>query len=101
MASLASLGSYPAFTQKYSEEELKMAAWRNATFVSDGVSIDCDGCHMVWHQHGEYSEFGWQVDHIIPKALGGPDIPSNVRARHWRGNSSAGGVIGALLNKRR
>lgn len=89
---------------KYSEEELKTAAWNNATPYGDGKTyrIDCDGRYIGFAEYGLLTTYGWQIDHIIPKALGGLDVPSNVRARHHLGNASAGGrLANALLNMRR
>ena len=32
------------------------------------------------------SPYGWEYDHIIPRADEGPDTPSNIRPLHWRAN---------------
>jgi hypothetical protein len=45
------------------------------------------------------SEYGWEIDHRVPSALGGPDNGSNWRALHWRANCVHGGLLGALLRK--
>jgi hypothetical protein len=58
--------------------------------------IDCDGRQILLEEYGQYSMCGWQIDHTIPTALGGPDVPSNWRARHWKGNSEAGGRLSLL-----
>jgi len=59
--------------------------------------MDCDGRVMCWSEYGLKSSFGWEIDHAIPTRLGGPDIVSNLRARHWQGNRSAGGILGNAL----
>lgn len=61
------------------------------------VRVDCDGRFIKWSEYGKLSEFGWEIDHIHATILGGPDTPDNTRARHWRGNRSAGGILGGLL----
>jgi hypothetical protein len=83
----------------YSDEELRRTAWENAAAIGDGsyLRIDCDGHIICWPEYGLRSLRGWQVDHIVAKALGGPDVPWNVRARHWDGNARAGGHLGNAL----
>ena len=79
-----------------SEEERKVRSWAKLPphpTIPD-AKIDCDGWIIFWNEHGKHSPFGWQVDHIIPVALGGTDDTSNLRARHWYGNQSAGGRLG-------
>jgi len=87
----------------YGQEELKAAAWKNASPLlgTSEMRLDCDGRYINWSEYGKTSAFGWQIDHIIPVSLGGSDVPSNVRARHYLGNTSAGGILGALLNAKR
>ncbi len=85
----------------------KRAAWNNATPTQNtDIRIDCDGRKIRWHEYGQLSEFGWEIDHIVPLAVGfglpGIDTLSNLRARHWRGNRSAGARMGnTLANIRR
>ncbi|MBY3255603.1 HNH endonuclease [Rhizobium laguerreae] len=44
------------------------------------------------------SDYGWELDHYpVPKALGGSDDLSNIRALHWRGNAVHGGLLGLGL----
>jgi hypothetical protein len=43
------------------------------------------------------SEYGWEIDHIVPKGLSGGEDWSNLRALHWRDNASLGGLLGNLL----
>lgn len=86
-----------------SQDELKNAAWLNASPVpgTSETRMDCDGRYIDWFEYGKTSAFGWQIDHITPTALGGGDVPGNVRARHYIGNTSAGGLLGALFNTKR
>ena len=63
--------------------------------------IDCDGQLIKRSDHGLLTQFGWQIDHAIPKVLGGQDIIANYRPRHWRGNTRAGGLLSSLLRYRR
>lgn len=80
------------------EEERKFAAWSNAIPTSDpNVRIDCDGRAIAWGEYGKNSKNGWHIDHANPLALGGLETSSNLRARHWYGNCSAGGLLSSLL----
>jgi hypothetical protein len=83
------------------EERDKLTAWNNAFAVPGNPEhrYDCDNRLIRWSEYGRYSEFGWQIDHIQPSVFGGLDIPSNYRARHWRGNTLAGGLLGYLVGK--
>ena len=101
---MAGLFSFASALAAYTEEELKIAAWHNATAIGNGydMRIDCDGRYIRWTEYGLRTNYGWQVDHIVPRAQGGPDTPSNVRARHHLGNARAGGILGnAMANMRR
>lgn len=80
------------------DDEKKNVAWSNATPTSDpNVRVDCDRREIHWSEYGLYTKFGWHIDHAMPLALGGFDSLTNLRARHWRGNTSAGGLLGSLL----
>lgn len=82
----------------------RTVAWLAASpiFGSDPNELrqDCDGRLIRWSEYGQYSDFGWQIDHVRPIALGGLDSIGNKRARHWRGNTSAGGLLGQVLGRR-
>lgn len=77
--------------------------WENARTV-DGVDSSLyrkDPCG-AWIARNKYgirdSKLGWEVDHVIPKALleslrfSGEEIddPINLRAMHWQNNASKG-----------
>jgi hypothetical protein len=50
---------------------------------------------MFYPDHGDRnSQFGWEIDHVFPSALGGSDTIDNLRPLHWRNNSSLGGILG-------
>ena len=36
------------------------------------------------------SEFGWEIDHIVPIVKGGGDELSNLQPLHWKNNASKG-----------
>lgn len=72
-------------------EEQKNAAWQKARIVpgSDPRISRKDACG-AWIRWGDYgnteSQWGWEVDHIYPRALGGTSNLSNLQALHWRNN---------------
>lgn len=79
------------------DEDRKLIAWNNVPVVpGQSHKIDCDNHYIVWEEYGKYSTYGWQVDHAVPTVLGGADVPTNWRARHWKGNSQAGGRLSLL-----
>ncbi len=82
-------------------ETRKCNAWNNAAAVPGQPDLrrDCDGRLIRWSEYGQLTSLGWEIDHITPTRLGGLNTLGNVRARHWHGNRSAGGILGnALLN---
>lgn len=63
---------------------------------------DDNGDVIKFSEYGNRdSEFGWEIDHIQPSALGGSDDFSNKRPLHCRTNASDGGLLGNALHGRR
>jgi hypothetical protein len=84
------------------DESRKRTAWANATPIPNTDDrMDCDGRIIKWAEYGQLTTYGWEIDHINPSCLGGPDVLSNLRARHHLGNRSAGGILGALIGRNR
>ena len=49
------------------------------------------GSAMKYSDYGNRnSEYGWEVDHIVPVSRGGTDNLNNLRPLHWRNNASRG-----------
>lgn len=81
-------------------EQRKQLAWINtAGSLSVAVCYDCDGRVIRYDEYGKLTVCGWEIDHSVPTAIGGYDVPANFRARHYIGNRRAGGLLGALLNE--
>ena len=76
-------------------EETIEQVWNRATIVEnyDPTSIRKDACG-AWILRSQYgnrsSMFGWEIDHVYPKALGGGDEFDNLRAMQWENNDSKG-----------
>lgn len=79
----------------------KIAVWLDCEQVGSdtfGYRRDAFGNLMLWSAYGQRSGLGWEIDHIVPKALGGSDALFNLRALAWRANASLGGLLGNALS---
>lgn len=89
------------------DDRRKYAAWSAAHPINNGPFAGLDfrtddfGHIMRWSDYGTCGVFGWEVDHRIPRALGGTDSLSNLRAVNARMNRSMGGLLGNALARAR
>lgn len=89
------------FSLPRSEQE-KIAAW-TACDPIPGLSPrdwrrDAYGFALYRADYGKQTEYGWEIDHRVPSALGGSDGLHNLRALHWRKNRELGGYVGNALS---
>ena len=80
--------------------------WNNATIVN-GVDSqiwrkDTCGAWIYRYAYGDrQSDYGWEIDHIIPQSKGGSDDFGNLRALHWGNNASRqNGILTCVILSR-
>ena len=75
-------------------EDLKRAAWARTNPVSGQLSSwefrkDSLGNLVRYADFGNrHSPFGWELDYILSRSLGGSNDPENLQALHWKANAA-------------
>jgi 5-methylcytosine-specific restriction endonuclease McrA len=83
---------YPA--RDYRRHQINFV-WEKGHVVPGSPSAmwrkDCFGTWMKRSDYGDCSSpFGWEIDHIRPSFLLGPDDLNNMQPLNWRNNRSKG-----------
>ncbi len=83
-----------AYLYKNTDEKIKLQVWNKGRVINGfDPSIwrrDTCGAVMKYSDHGETTKYGWEIDHIYPKARGGSDLISNLQPMQWSNNRSKG-----------
>lgn len=70
------------------------SVWQKGQIVSTHNASahrkDICGHWMQFDQHGKEGDYGWEVDHIKPIALNGPDTLANMQPLNWQNNRRKG-----------
>ena len=86
---------FRALTKKQYTEQQKIDVWNKARIVQgyDAAYVRADACGALieWERYGDTaSKHGWEIDHIIPKSLGGTDVITNLQPLQWQNNRAKG-----------
>ena len=59
-------------SRQQQEYQRKRAAWLRAVpaqgYDADNVRIDAYGSVILWNEYGQTTQFGWEIDHELPKS---------------------------------
>jgi hypothetical protein len=75
-------------------EDLKRAAWARTSPVSGQPNAwefrkDCLGNLVRYADYGNrHSPFGWELDYIVPRSLGGSGDSDNLQVLHWKAGAA-------------
>ena len=84
-------------------EDLKRAAWARTNPVTGQAKSwefrkDICGNLVRYSDFGNrHSPFGWELDYIISRSLGGSTSPENLQALHWKANAARNESLPAAL----
>ena len=72
--------------------DLKLEVWKKGEIIPEYNAAqwrrDQYGNAISFTAYGDRtSEYGWEIDHIIPIADGGTDVIGNLRPLHWKVNA--------------
>lgn len=76
----------------YADEELRQI-WQKAEPAPKPRSpsewrMDAFHALIKWSKYGKRTEYGWDVDYIMPRSRGGRDCMGNLRPMHWMNNTA-------------
>ena len=77
------------------DENLKNAVWKKGSPIAgydpNVWREDACGHAMKYSNHGNTnSQYGWEIDHVIPVSKGGTDNLQNLQPLYWENNRRKG-----------
>ncbi len=87
-------------------EDLKRSAWSRTNPVGEHANAwefrkDKLGNMVRYADYGNRkSPFGWELDQIVPKSVGGTSDADNLQALHWRATAAKSEVPAGLASGR-
>ena len=86
-----------ALGDKWTKKQI-LEVWRKDNIPVHNYAVEeyrTDMCGFVikFSEFGKKTEYGWEIDHIIPVAIGATDLIINLQALHWKVNKHKGDDI--------
>ena len=82
---------YPFFNV---DQRTKLLVWERGIIVPgydpDIYRKDMCGNWMQRTEHGDEGDYGWEIDHVYPRSLGGLTTLDNLQPLWWRNNRRKG-----------
>lgn len=77
-------------------ELLKYIVWQKGRVIPNEdpneYLQDACGKTIKYSEYGMDTFYGWEIDHIIPVALGGSEHIGNLQPLYWRNNRQKGDI---------
>ncbi len=80
-------------------EDLKRAAWARTNPVTGQQNSwefrkDCLGNLVRYADFGRrHSPFGWELEYVVPRSMGGSQDSENLQALHWKASAARSEAI--------
>jgi len=86
--------AYPGYPFLDIDPVMMLNIWNKGVIV-DGYDParfrkDICGCWMRFEDHALETDYGWEVDHILPRSMRGMSYIANLQPLWWRNNRRKG-----------
>lgn len=86
--------AYSGYPFTVVDEQTKKAVWSKGRTVTgynaDIYRQDICGNWIQYDKHGNEGDYGWEIDHIKPRAKGGQTVLTNLQPLWWSNNRRKG-----------
>ena len=86
--------AYRGYPFEVTDEQTKRTVWNKGTpipgYDANVWRRDVCGHAMEYARHGQEGDYGWEIDHVVPRARGGPTTFQNLQPLWWSNNRSKG-----------